>query len=78
MPKLPKVSKVPKIKDVNHFMNGYFGTKFQMVRQAVRQAHGPEQSRRTHHPEPDRRVNNIRLRRINVRNHAIFIGTFLF
>jgi hypothetical protein len=22
-----------------------------MVRQAVRQAHGPEQSRRTHHPE---------------------------
>jgi hypothetical protein len=28
-----------------------------MVRQAVRQAHGPEQSRRTHHPEPSRRVN---------------------
>jgi hypothetical protein len=23
--------------------------KYQMVRQAVRQAHGPEQSRRTHH-----------------------------
>jgi hypothetical protein len=23
-----------------------------MVRQAVRQAHGPEQSRRTHHPKP--------------------------
>ena len=23
-----------------------------MVRQAVRQAHGPEQNRRTHHPEP--------------------------
>ncbi len=34
-------------------------TKLQMVRQAVRQAHGPEQSRRTHHPEPGpgRRVN---------------------
>jgi hypothetical protein len=30
-----------------------------MVRQAVRQAHGPEQSRRTHHhPEPGRRANN--------------------
>ena len=29
-----------------------------MVRQAVRQAHGPEQSRRTHHPEPGRRVNH--------------------
>ena len=28
-----------------------------MVRQAVRQAHGPEQSRRTHHPEPGRRAN---------------------
>jgi hypothetical protein len=27
-----------------------------MVRQAVRQAHGPEQSRRTHHPEPGRRA----------------------
>ncbi len=23
-----------------------------MIRQAVRQAHSPEQSRRTHHPEP--------------------------
>jgi hypothetical protein len=32
-------------------------TKLQRVRQAVRQAHGPEQSRRTHHPEPGRRVN---------------------
>jgi len=32
-------------------------TKSQMVRQAVRQAHGPEQSRRTHHSEPGRRVN---------------------
>ena len=30
-----------------------------MVRQAVRQAHGPEQSRRTHHhPEPGRRANH--------------------
>ena len=38
----------------------------QAVRQAIRQAHGPEQSRRTHgpersrrthHPEPSRRVN---------------------
>ncbi len=29
-----------------------------MVRQAVRQAHGPEQSRRTHHPEPSRRANH--------------------
>ena len=28
-----------------------------MVRQAVRQAHGPEQSRRTHHPEPKQRAN---------------------
>ena len=28
-----------------------------MVRQAVRQAHGPEQRRRTHHPEQRRRVN---------------------
>jgi hypothetical protein len=26
-----------------------------VVRQAVRQAHGPEQSRRTHHPERSRR-----------------------
>ena len=26
-----------------------------MVRQAVRQAHGPERSRRTHHPEHSRR-----------------------
>ncbi len=26
-----------------------------MVRQAVRQAHGPEQRRMTHHPEPSRR-----------------------
>ncbi len=33
-------------------------TKSQMVRQAVRQAHGPEQSRRTHHPEPSRRANS--------------------
>jgi hypothetical protein len=32
--------------------------KYQMVRQAVRQAHGPEQSRRTHHPEPSRRANH--------------------
>ena len=32
-------------------------TKLQMVRQAVRQAHGPEQSRRTHHPEQSRRAN---------------------
>jgi hypothetical protein len=31
--------------------------KFQTVRQAVRQAHGPEQSRRTHRPEPSRRAN---------------------
>jgi hypothetical protein len=30
-----------------------------MVRQAVRQAHGPEQSRRTHHhSEPSRRANH--------------------
>ncbi len=29
-----------------------------MVRQAVRQAHGPEQGRRTHHPEQRRRVNS--------------------
>jgi hypothetical protein len=29
-----------------------------MVRQAVRQAHGPEQSRRTHHPEQSRRANH--------------------
>ena len=28
-----------------------------MVRQAVRQAHGPEQGRGTHHPEPGRRAN---------------------
>jgi len=28
-----------------------------MVRQAVRQAHGPERSRRTHHPEQSRRAN---------------------
>ena len=27
-----------------------------MVRQAVRQAHGPERSRRTHHPELHRRA----------------------
>ena len=27
-----------------------------MVRRAVRQAHGPERSRRTHHPEPCRRA----------------------
>jgi hypothetical protein len=27
-----------------------------MVRQAVRQAHGPEQRRWTHHPEPSRRT----------------------
>ena len=27
-----------------------------MVRQAVRQAHGPEQRRWTHHPEPGRRA----------------------
>jgi hypothetical protein len=32
--------------------------KYQMVRQVVRQAHGPEQSRRTHHHEPSRRANN--------------------
>jgi hypothetical protein len=32
-------------------------TKFQTVRQAVRQAHGPERSRRTHRPEPSRRAN---------------------
>jgi hypothetical protein len=32
--------------------------KYQMVRQAVRQAHGPEQSRRTHHPEPGQRANH--------------------
>ena len=32
-------------------------TKHEMVRQAVRQAHGPEQHRRTHHPEPGRRAN---------------------
>ena len=29
-----------------------------VFRQAVRQANGPEQSRRTHHPEPSRRVNS--------------------
>jgi hypothetical protein len=29
-----------------------------MVRQAIRQAHGPEQRRRTHHPELRRRVNS--------------------
>jgi len=28
-----------------------------MVRPAVRQAHGPEQSRRTHHPKPSRGAN---------------------
>ena len=33
-------------------------SKYQMVRQAVRQAHGPEQGRRAHHPEPSRRVNH--------------------
>ena len=32
-------------------------TKLQMVRQAVRQADGPERSRRAHHPEPGRRAN---------------------
>ena len=32
--------------------------KYQMVRQAVRQAHGPERRRRTHHPEPGRRANH--------------------
>jgi penicillin-binding protein 2 len=32
-------------------------TKIQMVRQAVRHAHGPERSRRTYHPEPSRRAN---------------------
>jgi hypothetical protein len=31
--------------------------KHEMVRLAVRQAHGPEQSRRTHHPEQSRRAN---------------------
>jgi hypothetical protein len=30
----------------------------QAIRQAIRQAHGPEQRRRTHHPEPSRRVNH--------------------
>ena len=30
--------------------------EFEMVRLAVRQAHGPEQSRRTHHPELSRRT----------------------
>ena len=34
-----------------------------MVRQAVRQAHGPEQSRRTHHPEPSCREPQGRTRR---------------
>jgi hypothetical protein len=33
-------------------------TKPEMVRRAVRQAHGPEQGRRTHHPEPSRRANS--------------------
>jgi len=32
-----------------------------MVRQAVRQAHGPEQRRRTHHPEQSRRTDNLQL-----------------
>jgi hypothetical protein len=40
-----------------------------MVRQAVRQAHGPEQSRRTHHPEPSRRAN------YNDQNTNIATGT---
>jgi hypothetical protein len=33
-------------------------SKSQTVRQAVRQAHGLEQSRKTHHPEPGRRANS--------------------
>ena len=43
-------------------------TKLQMVRQAVRQAHGPEQSRRTHHPEPTCREPHGRTsRRVNLK-----------
>jgi hypothetical protein len=36
-----QVSAIKKFQIANH--------KYQMVRQAVRQAHGPEQGRRTHH-----------------------------
>ena len=43
-----------------------------MVRQAVRQAHGPAQSRRTHHPEPGRRANSNDLTRTS-RNQTISI-----
>ena len=45
-----QVSAIKKFQITNH--------KYQMVRQAVRQAHGPEQSRRTHNPEPSRRANH--------------------
>ena len=34
------------------------GPKHEMDRPAVRQAHGPEQSRRTHHLEPGRKANS--------------------
>jgi hypothetical protein len=39
-----QVSAIIKFQIVNH--------KHQMVGQAVRQTHGPEQGRRTHYPEP--------------------------
>jgi hypothetical protein len=42
--------------------------KSQMVRQAVRQAHGPEQSRKTHHPEPTCREPQGRTSRRGIQN----------
>ena len=44
----------PRPKNLKNRSNPLY--KKQTVRQAVRQAHGPEQSRRTHHPEPGRRA----------------------
>ena len=42
---------------VSHWFFPVWNIRAEMVRRAVRQAHGPEQSRRTHHPERSLKAN---------------------